>query len=95
VTCGTGSHNRSRKVEQIAMNGGRSCKEGDNIELDSCGTQLCTGNPAYHYINSSQPKIVLPNMHSGGSGKASHLIMWLSMILRLMAIDLLSNYLPG
>merc|ERR1712008_633306 len=48
-------------------------------------------DPTYQYITSSRPKIVQPISRSCSSGKASHLIMWLSIILLFMAIDLLSN----
>jgi len=44
VTCGGGSHMRSRQVEQIAMNGGRSCKEGAGRETGRCGTKPCGGS---------------------------------------------------
>eukprot|EP00419_Tripos_fusus_P021369 CAMPEP_0172760808 /NCGR_PEP_ID=MMETSP1074-20121228/170364_1 /TAXON_ID=2916 /ORGANISM="Ceratium fusus, Strain PA161109" /LENGTH=361 /DNA_ID=CAMNT_0013594883 /DNA_START=9 /DNA_END=1092 /DNA_ORIENTATION=- len=113
VTCGGGSHVRSRKVEQVAMNGGRSCEEGANMELGSCRTQSCSGHvesgmnsrglptvttssdPIYNFVTSSQPKNVQPIAHNIGNGKASRLIMRLSMILLPMAIDLLGNWLQA
>jgi len=41
VTCGGGSHLRSRQVEVNASEGGRTCEDSDRMEMGSCGSQPC------------------------------------------------------
>jgi len=69
VTCGGGSHIRSRKVAANATGGGRACKRGDRSEMGRCGSQPCasvpkhtmtttTLDPSYNYLTTSRRKSV-------------------------------------
>merc|ERR1719410_2234475 len=44
VTCGGGSHIRSRKVVMKASTGGKSCRDIDHMESGRCGVQQCRGH---------------------------------------------------
>mmetsp|Transcript_55281 Transcript_55281/g.109823 ORF Transcript_55281/g.109823 Transcript_55281/m.109823 type:complete len:403 (-) Transcript_55281:62-1270(-) len=41
VTCGGGSHVRSRTIEVNATGSGRACTSSDNMEMGSCGSGQC------------------------------------------------------
>merc|ERR1712008_473751 len=41
VTCGGGTHIRSRTVEVNATGGGKACNKGDRMERGSCGSLPC------------------------------------------------------
>jgi len=67
VTCGGGSHVRSRRVEVNATKGGKACKKGDHMELAFCGYQPCklgtkngliaTNLDPTYFFTTSRPKV--------------------------------------
>eukprot|EP00419_Tripos_fusus_P065594 CAMPEP_0172930884 /NCGR_PEP_ID=MMETSP1075-20121228/219216_1 /TAXON_ID=2916 /ORGANISM="Ceratium fusus, Strain PA161109" /LENGTH=419 /DNA_ID=CAMNT_0013792197 /DNA_START=49 /DNA_END=1308 /DNA_ORIENTATION=+ len=67
VTCGGGSHVRTRTVEAKSTGGGKACKDSDHLEMGSCGSQMCEQQHTLTTSTTLKPSFKHLEMGSCGS----------------------------